>query len=231
MTKEMTPNEQRARDIIDQIRQQGGGVCKIAYEEALKDPRASAAMKSMASDVVVDTAQVRVPGFSAFHLTKEVAQRASDRIGSGEYLSAAGDYAAVVAVGLTSVIPFGGDATIELLRSTGVDLGRSPLQKAYNSVTGLNAFCDQLDAKSRKASGALSQIEKGADAIDAIQSAKLTADIVVTDGQAEALFTIITAAKKSYKQAETKDSLELGALPKPLPHYVKVQVADVKPRP
>lgn len=147
-TTERTRDE-RVEAISQSIKDKQGGVCTAVLEDALRDPKTRAVLGHAALGVAEDVALTRTPGLGAFTVTRDVAERAYNRLQKGDTLGAAADYSAVIAIGALSWIPFGGDAAIEIMRRGGVDLDPSPARNAANTATGVALFCEAANVQAR----------------------------------------------------------------------------------
>lgn len=195
----------KVQAIVEKIRHHDGGVCSVLYEDARRNPEIREAIDAVKKEILLDGVKLRTPGIGTFTLTQNVAQRAYDKLGRGDTLGAIADYAAVVAIGTTSVIPFGGDATIELLRANGVVLEEAPIHKTYNTVVGLDHLCNNLDVI---AQAGLPFVPDGKDSAQP--------DLVpLSEGQEKALLAL---ANRVYSRTQSK--AEPTPEPTSPPHYL-----------
>jgi hypothetical protein len=188
---------------VKKIKEQGGGVCEVAFDEARKDPKINAALKKAAVGIALDGALTRLPGTGAFTMTRDIAQKAYDHAQAGDYAQAAKHYLATASVGLATVVPGGGDVTIEALRAAGMDLAQSPAAKTYNAITGIKLYCDKADAVVRSVT---EHIPKPSDV-------ELVVHAMASQGQLEALTAVITRVGEAYIEQNGRETL--GTLPAP----------------
>lgn len=210
--------DERVEAISQSIRDNQGGVCRAVVEDLLNDPKAREVIEQAAKGIAGDVVRTRTPGLGAFTLTQRVAERAYERARNGDGIGAAADYAAVVAIGATSWIPFGADATIEILRAGGVDLNMSPARTAINTVTGTVLFCQAADVQARM------MISPNPSEQDRALFQQLTSRM--TPEEMEALGKVAARVAKAHEESKHAS----GNLPSPQTPRVASAGATVHPR-
>jgi hypothetical protein len=150
-----------AKVALDKVKQRGGDVCGVALEQMREDPKVDAALKEVAKEDLIYAAKLRIPVVGPMIMGKHVADQAYTKYKQGHMGAAIATYAASAVVGATGVIPlipgvnfaFGllplGDLAIEGFRAAGLEIDRSPIHKAYNTVMGTRFACNKLDAHAR----------------------------------------------------------------------------------
>jgi hypothetical protein len=158
-TEELKKTQEIAKKIIES----NGAVCSVYFDEFRKLPGADAALRDVAGKQMIEAIKYRAPVYGSIILGMDVANQAKKKYDNGDIKGAVAAFATATAVTATAAVPLIpgvgwigiaaplGDGVVETARGLGVDIDKSPIHNAYNTVVGTKHMCERFGASARLA--------------------------------------------------------------------------------